>query len=70
MHFESIFIYMILIILGLMSGSFAGASVWRLRAGQLKTDKAEGEKINESESESLKHLSNQSLLKDRSKCLN
>jgi prepilin signal peptidase PulO-like enzyme (type II secretory pathway) len=69
MHFDSIFIYLVLIIFGLMSGSFAGASVWRLRARQLRQDKKSGEKINEREYSELKQLTETSITNDRSRCL-
>ena len=36
-------------LLGAVLGSFAGAQVWRLRAWQLKQDKAAGEKIDAAE---------------------
>lgn len=69
MDVNTFFIYLALIITGLCFGSFAGASMWRLRARQLAEDKANGEKIDHDEYESLKKLNKKSLLKDRSKCL-
>lgn len=66
---ETFFIYLVLIVIGLCMGSFAGASVWRLRAYQLKNDKAEGEKVNEKEYETLEKLSKSSMSKDYSRCL-
>lgn len=66
---EQIFIYVALIIFGLCMGSFAGASVWRLRARQLKQEKISGEKIDAKEYSNLKKLISKSLLQDRSKCL-
>jgi len=50
-------------------GSFAGATVWRLRARQLKEDKADGEKISEKEYKKLLPLTKASPLQDRSQCL-
>jgi len=63
-------IYVALILLGLCFGSFAGASVWRLRARQLIQDKADGEKYNQKEYDKLQKIINKNLVKDRSKCLN
>lgn len=59
-----------LTLFGLCLGSFAGASVWRLRAQQLKADKKAGEKIDAKEYRKLKVLTKHSLTKDRSVCLN
>jgi hypothetical protein len=42
---DELLIYGVLIIFGLLLGSFAGASVGRLRARQLVEDWAEGEKV-------------------------
>jgi leader peptidase (prepilin peptidase)/N-methyltransferase len=49
-------------------GSFAAATVWRIRARQLFSDKEYGEKVNQKEYDRLKKL-NKSLLHDRSICL-
>ena len=49
-------LYFILILVGLCLGSFAGASMWRLRARQLHQDKTIGEKVDDKEYESLKKL--------------
>lgn len=56
-------------LLGAVLGSFAGAQVWRLRAWQLKQDKAAGEKIDAVEWKKLKPLIGKKLKKDRSQCL-
>lgn len=56
-------------LLGAVLGSFAGAQVWRLRAWQLKQDKATGEKIDAAEWKNLKPLVGKKLKKDRSQCL-
>ena len=56
-------------LLGAVLGSFAGAQVWRLRAWQLKQDKAAGEKIDTTEWKKLKPLIGKKLKKDRSQCL-
>lgn len=63
-------IYFVLVLLGLCLGSFAGASVWRLRARQLVQDKAEGEPVDSSEFKRLNKLTKPSLLNDHSQCLN
>lgn len=66
---EQTIIYIILILVGLCMGSFAGATVWRLRAKQLKQDKSDGEKINKDEFKHLEKLTKTSLSNDRSVCL-
>jgi prepilin signal peptidase PulO-like enzyme (type II secretory pathway) len=67
---EQSIIYLTLILTGLCLGSFAGASVWRLRAYQLKQDKADGDDVDLDEYKSLERLMKTSKLKDRSMCLN
>ena len=62
-------IYLVLVLLGLCLGSFAGATMWRLRARQLAYDKANGEHVDQGEYEKLYKLSKTSLFSDRSKCL-
>jgi leader peptidase (prepilin peptidase)/N-methyltransferase len=59
----------ILAVLGLMMGSFAGATVWRLRARQLLEDKAAGEKVDKKEYEALVPLTKHTIANDRSQCL-
>lgn len=66
---DEIYVYVILTILGLMFGSFAGASVWRLRARQLVEDKIEGEKVNPVEYKTLLPLTKANVRTDRSRCL-
>ncbi len=66
---EQIIIYLALILIGLCMGSFAGASVWRLRARQLKQDKSDGENIDKVEYNKLKKLTSTKLSQDRSVCL-
>jgi len=44
-----IVIYVGLVLLGLVLGSFAGATVWRLRARQLVADKKAGEHVDHAE---------------------
>jgi len=58
-----------LAVLGLVMGSFAGASLWRLRARQLVEDKADGEKVDKKEFKMLEPLSKVRLSTDRSQCL-
>lgn len=64
-----IFGYVVAGFLGLVLGSFAGATVWRLRAQQLKEDKADGEKVDSKEFKRLHPLTKSSLKSDRSRCL-
>jgi prepilin signal peptidase PulO-like enzyme (type II secretory pathway) len=59
----------VLALLGLILGSFAGASVWRLRARQLVEDKAEGEEYDKKELKRLVPLTKTSFKTDRSRCL-
>lgn len=56
-------------ILGLCFGSFAGATVWRLRARQLAYDKKQGESVDAKEYKRLKTLENGFSAHDRSRCL-
>ncbi|MDB5161907.1 MAG: putative Prepilin peptidase [Candidatus Saccharibacteria bacterium] len=56
-------------LLGLVLGSFAGASVWRLRARQLKDDKKAGEEVDKKEYAKLAKLLKHTVMKDRSQCL-
>lgn len=62
-------IALILAVLGLLFGSFAGATVWRLRARQLVEDKAVGEKVDAKEYKTLLPLTKTTPTKDRSRCL-
>jgi prepilin signal peptidase PulO-like enzyme (type II secretory pathway) len=62
-------IYIFLVIFGLMTGSFAGASVWRLRARQLVEDKNLGEEIDKNEYKKLVPLIKTTFTTDRSHCL-
>lgn len=66
---EQIIIACVLAVLGLILGSFAGASVWRLRARQLVEDKTAGEKINKKEYSMLEPLAKTTFTSDRSRCL-
>lgn len=62
-------IYLALVLVGLCFGSFAGASVWRLRARQLAQDKADGEEYDKAEYKKLQKIVSKDIVKDRSKCL-
>jgi len=66
---QQFLIYLALILVGLCLGSFAGALAWRLRASQLKEDKAAGESYDKAEYHMLKKLTESSVLNDRSQCL-
>jgi len=59
----------LLAILGLGMGSFAGATMWRLRARQLVEDKKAGEKIPARELKQLQPLTETTFTTDRSQCL-
>jgi prepilin signal peptidase PulO-like enzyme (type II secretory pathway) len=62
-------VYIALILLGVCLGSFAGATVWRLRARELKFEKANGARVDHMEYKRLSPLVKTSLLTDRSRCL-
>jgi len=65
-----IIIYVALILSGLCMGSFAGASVWRLRARQLASDKRDGLEVDIHEYKKLNKLNKTSITSDHSRCLN
>jgi prepilin signal peptidase PulO-like enzyme (type II secretory pathway) len=56
-------------LLGLVMGSFAGATVWRLRARQLLRDKKADEPYDKAELKQLLPLTKAKLADDRSRCL-
>ncbi len=56
-------------IIGLCFGSFAGATVWRLRAKQLEYDKKQGEPVDSKEYKRLRTLQDGFGAHDRSRCL-
>lgn len=58
-----------LTLFGLVLGSFAGATVWRLRARQLVADKKAGEHVDHKEYTQLKQLASEKVSQDRSRCL-
>lgn len=66
---DIIFLSIIAALLGATLGSFACAQVWRLRANQLRADKATGEEVDEAEYRRLKPLLKGTLRTDRSRCL-
>ncbi|HRN97129.1 MAG TPA: prepilin peptidase [Candidatus Saccharibacteria bacterium] len=66
---EQTIIYVTLVLSGLILGSFAGATVWRLRARQLRDDKHHGELVDTSEYKQLEKLTKSSIADDRSQCL-
>ena len=66
---EVTIIYITLVLTGLIMGSFAGATVWRLRARELSEDKAHHEDYDKVEYKQLSKLLTTKLSKDRSQCL-
>lgn len=62
-------IYLALILVGACLGSFAGATVWRLRARQLAYDKKHKEPVDAAEFKQLEKLTKHKLAHDRSQCL-
>lgn len=66
---EQLLLIIFIAVVGLQLGSFAGASVWRLRARQLSEDKADGEEYDKAEYQVLKKLMKTSVRSDRSRCL-
>lgn len=61
--------YVGLVLFGLVFGSFAGASVWRLRARQLVTDKKTGQAYDHAEYKKLLKLTKNKTSQDHSQCL-
>lgn len=66
---EQILLCVILVVFGLIMGSFAGATAWRIRAWQLVQDKASGEKVDKKEYTQLLSLTKTTAKTDRSRCL-
>lgn len=62
-------VYVALVLLGACFGSFAGATVWRLRAKQLESDKKAKERYSKEEYSRLKKLLGKKVKNDRSQCL-
>jgi len=65
---NDVFIYVALVLFGAALGSFAAASVWRLRARQLVADKKAGEEYDKKEYKRLKKIIAKPL-DDHSQCL-
>jgi len=65
---NDVFIYVALTLFGAALGSFAAASVWRLRARQLVADKEAGEEYDKKEYKRLKKIISKPL-DDHSQCL-
>lgn len=66
---EQVVVYLALVLVGAALGSFAGATVWRLRARQLSFDKENKEPYDKKEYNRLKKLLGKRTLEDRSRCL-
>lgn len=66
---NQVVVYLALILTGACLGSFAGATVWRLRARQLLFDKKNKEPYDKQEFKRLEKLTKASVLHDRSQCL-
>jgi prepilin signal peptidase PulO-like enzyme (type II secretory pathway) len=66
---EQIVISGVLAMFGVILGSFAAASVWRLRARQLVEDKVAGEPVDKAEYKKLAPLTKSTVTADRSRCL-
>jgi leader peptidase (prepilin peptidase)/N-methyltransferase len=62
-------IWFSLVLFGLALGSFAGATVWRLRSKQLIEDLRDGDEVDAEELERLRPLSGLKATEDRSRCL-
>jgi leader peptidase (prepilin peptidase)/N-methyltransferase len=67
---EQFIVYLALVLIGLCMGSFAGATVWRLRARQLVQDRHNGDDVDPTEYKRLNKLTKKSLINDHSVCLN
>jgi prepilin signal peptidase PulO-like enzyme (type II secretory pathway) len=65
---DEVFIYIALVVFGATLGSFAAATVWRIRARQLVADKAAGEAYDKNEYKRLKKII-AGPLDDHSQCL-
>lgn len=65
----NIYVTILLFVIGAVLGSFAGASVWRIRARQLEFDKNQGSEYCKNEYKRLKKLLSYKLTNDRSRCL-
>lgn len=70
MTMDELLVIVCLAVLGLIIGSFAGASVWRLRLRQLQEDLKTGEPVDPTELKRLTPLAAAKTTEDRSRCLN
>ena len=66
---EQFIIYLALVLFGAIFGSFAAATVWRLRAYQLQGDKNNKKPYDKKEYKRLEKLTGRKLARDRSCCL-
>lgn len=66
---NEVLVYVALVLLGVCFGSFAAATVWRLRARQLQGDKDAKEPYDHAEYSHLKKLLGKKTTDDRSQCL-
>ena len=62
-------VYVALVLFGVCLGSYAAATVWRLRAKQLQADKALKEPYDKKEYKRLEKLMGKKTFQDRSMCL-
>jgi len=69
MLMNDVLVYFSLVLFGLVLGSYAAATVWRLRARQLQEDKTNKEPYDKKEFARLKKLLNKKTVEDRSQCL-
>lgn len=69
MLMDIIYISIVLVFFGLTLGSFAGATVWRLRAQQLRDDAKHKHKIAAGDKEQVAKIPHVPLSRDRSVCL-
>ena len=69
MLMNDVLVYFSLVLFGLVLGSYAAATVWRLRARQLQEDKDNKEPYDKKEYGRLKKLLNKKTSEDRSQCL-
>ncbi len=66
---NEIVVYCALVLIGACFGSFAAATVWRLRARQLAADKKNKQPVDAAEYKKLKKLLGKKVRQDRSQCL-
>lgn len=66
---NQVVVFIALVLVGACLGSFAGATVWRIRARQLLFDKNHKEPYDHKEYNRLKKLLGKKTMEDRSKCL-